>query len=104
MHALCNTMSYKPGIFLPVGKARLSVCSPGRKSKHKQMRAHPRPKLCCASICSPQNKRAPEWHLDGWPGCWQDTDLHPDHMTNIMGVKSANDSLVLDPSVTCSLG
>lgn len=26
MHALCNTKSYKPDIFLPVGRARLSVC------------------------------------------------------------------------------
>lgn len=87
MHALCNTKSYKPDIFLPVGRARLSVCQPRRKSKHTHMRVRSPAQAVLCLTSSPQNKRAPEWHLDGWSGCWQDTDLHTDHMTSTMGVK-----------------
>lgn len=116
MHALCNTKSYKPGIFLPVGKARwsclagclagcLSVCpstrNEGRVSTSRCERVPAQAVLCLNY--SPQNKRAPGWHLDGflllaryrsarWP--------HDRHH----GRQAANDSLVLDSAVACILG
>lgn len=51
MHVLCNTKSHKPGMFLPVGKARQGkVVNKGAAGVSTSDASASPPKLCCASF------------------------------------------------------